>query len=118
MKARLIAATTATILFSTFALIGGLGRSVSSRRTGSLVLSMAEGSPLDGQIASALASPLARKVSKQEADEFFRRLQAQNPHPKTELQYRNPYTLLVAVALSAQATDKSVNKATGSLFKI
>src|SRR6202012_1294181 len=40
-----------------------------------------------------------------------------NPNPKTELQYKNPYTLLVAVALSAQATDKSVNKATEPLFK-
>jgi len=40
------------------------------------------------------------------------------PEPKTELQYHNHYTLLVAVALSAQATDKSVNKATESLFKI
>src|SRR6201992_2681730 len=61
---------------------------------------------------------MARKFSKQEADEFFSRLKAQNPHPKTELQYRNPYTLLVAVALSAQATDKGVNKATEPLFKI
>jgi endonuclease-3 len=58
------------------------------------------------------------KFSKQEAEEFFRRLKAQMPEPKTELQYRNPYTLLVAVALSAQATDKSVNKATEPLFKI
>jgi endonuclease III len=61
---------------------------------------------------------MARKFTKEEAAEFFRRLKAQIPHPKTELQYRNPYTLLVAVALSAQATDKSVNKATGPLFKI
>ena len=50
-------------------------------------------------------------------DTFFARLQALNPHPKTELQYRNPYTLLVAVVLSAQATDKGVNKATADLFK-
>jgi endonuclease-3 len=61
---------------------------------------------------------MTRKFSKQEAEEFFSRLKAQNPHPKTELNYRNPYTLLVAVALSAQATDKGVNKATESLFKI
>src|SRR6201985_944719 len=57
------------------------------------------------------------KFSKSEAETFFERLKKQNPHPKTELQYRNPYTLLVAVALSAQATDKSVNKATEPLFK-
>src|SRR6201985_883850 len=57
------------------------------------------------------------KFSKSEAETFFERLKKQNPHPKTELQYRNPYTLLVAVALSAQATDKSVNKATAPLCK-
>jgi len=51
-------------------------------------------------------------------DEFFRRLAADNPAPKTELEYINPYTLLVAVVLSAQATDIGVNKATGPLFKI
>src|SRR3954466_6852374 len=50
-------------------------------------------------------------------DEFFRRLAADNPAPKTELEYRNPYTLLVAVVLSAQATDVGVNKATGPLFQ-
>lgn len=48
--------------------------------------------------------------------EFFRRLAEANPAPETELEYVNPYTLLVAVALSAQATDVGVNKATRSLF--
>jgi endonuclease-3 len=48
---------------------------------------------------------------------FFTRLARQNPDPKTELEYRNPYTLLVAVVLSAQATDKGVNKATRPLFE-
>jgi endonuclease-3 len=51
-------------------------------------------------------------------DEFFRRLAADNPAPKTELEYINPYTLLVAVVLSAQATDVGVNKATAPLFKV
>lgn len=49
-------------------------------------------------------------------DEFFARLSAQNPEPKGELNFVNLYTLLVAVVLSAQATDKGVNKATGPLF--
>ncbi len=49
--------------------------------------------------------------------EFFRRLEERNPEPKGELEYTNPYTLLVAVALSAQATDVGVNKATRALFK-
>lgn len=48
--------------------------------------------------------------------EFFRRLAAANPEPKTELEYATPYQLLVAVVLSAQATDKSVNIATRKLF--
>jgi endonuclease-3 len=48
--------------------------------------------------------------------EIFRRLQAANPNPTTELAYRSPYELLVAVVLSAQATDKSVNEATKALF--
>lgn len=48
--------------------------------------------------------------------EIFQRLQKQNPHPQTELYYTNSYTLLVAVILSAQATDSGVNKATKNLF--
>ena len=52
-----------------------------------------------------------------EAEEFFARLKRLSPEPKTELQYVNPFTLLVAVVLSAQATDKGVNKATAPLFK-
>ena len=50
--------------------------------------------------------------------EFFDRLAAANPDPRGELQFINAYTLLVAVVLSAQATDASVNKATEPLFKI
>jgi endonuclease-3 len=49
-------------------------------------------------------------------DEAFRRFQAAEPEPKTELQYVNPFTLLIAVVLSAQATDSGVNKATPALF--
>ncbi|HET6378535.1 MAG TPA: endonuclease III [Methylocella sp.] len=48
--------------------------------------------------------------------EIFRRFKAANPHPKGELDHVNPYTLLVAVVLSAQSTDKGVNKATKPLF--
>ncbi len=49
---------------------------------------------------------------------IFQRLRAANPHPTTELHYGNVFQLLVAVVLSAQATDKGVNKATKELFKI
>lgn len=50
--------------------------------------------------------------------EIFARLQAHNPKPAIELNYRNPFELLVAVILSARATDKSVNKASVELFKV
>ncbi len=50
--------------------------------------------------------------------EFFRRLQAINPHPKTELEYKSTFELLLAVILSAQATDTSVNLATKRLYKV
>ena len=56
-------------------------------------------------------------MSRADIEEFFARLAAANPTPATELDYRNPYTLLVAVVLSAQATDVSVNKATAALFE-
>jgi len=55
-------------------------------------------------------------MNPQKRREIFRRLQAANPNPTTELEYRTPYELLVAVVLSAQATDKSVNLATSRLF--
>jgi len=50
--------------------------------------------------------------------EIFERLRALNPHPKTELAHLSPFELLIAVVLSAQATDKSVNKATARLFPV
>lgn len=53
-----------------------------------------------------------------EIKQFFEILRLRNPEPKGELNYTNPYTLLVAVTLSAQATDKGVNKATERLFQI
>jgi endonuclease-3 len=49
---------------------------------------------------------------------LFERLRAANPHPKSELEHRTPFELLVAVVLSAQATDKGVNKATEKLFPV
>ena len=56
-------------------------------------------------------------MNKAQVFELFRRLAEANPAPATELEYSNPYTLLVAVVLSAQATDVSVNLATRGLFK-
>src|SRR5713226_1578538 len=59
-----------------------------------------------------------RRFSKREVAEFYRRLEATRPIPQTELEFINPFTLLVAVVLSAQATDVGVNKATPALFEI
>ena len=55
-------------------------------------------------------------MNKAQIVDFFSRLAEANPHPETELEYGNPYQLVVAVALSAQATDVGVNKATRALF--
>ncbi|MDJ0882327.1 MAG: endonuclease III, partial [Gammaproteobacteria bacterium] len=57
-------------------------------------------------------------MNKQKRIEIFSRLREQNPHPTTELNYASPFELLVAVVLSAQATDVGVNKATAKLFPV
>lgn len=57
-------------------------------------------------------------MKKADIEEFFKRLSDDNPHPKGELDYVNNFTLLVAVVLSAQATDVGVNKATRALFAV
>jgi endonuclease-3 len=54
----------------------------------------------------------------EDRQEFFRRLQAMDPHPTTELEYKSTFELLIAVILSAQATDVSVNLATRRLYKV
>ncbi len=59
-----------------------------------------------------------RRLGPAEIRLLFERLSAANPTPETELVYRSPYQLLVSVILSAQATDKSVNLATGPLFEV
>ncbi|MDE2463803.1 MAG: endonuclease III [Alphaproteobacteria bacterium] len=61
---------------------------------------------------------MQKPFSRKEAEQFFALLSAREPEPKTELRYLNAFTLLVAVVLSAQATDKGVNKATGPLFAV
>jgi endonuclease-3 len=60
---------------------------------------------------------VAKRLTKAKAEDLFARLAKVRPDPKTELEYVNPYTLLVAVVLSAQATDAGVNRATRGLFK-
>jgi endonuclease-3 len=74
------------------------------------------------RVCRALRSPLhscaMRPLSKREVREFYRRLAETRPIPRTELEFISPFTLLVAVVLSAQATDTGVNKATPALFAV
>ena len=69
------------------------------------------------KIRKAIKSSKKPKISKNVIAEIFARFEKNNPDPKCELEYSNAYTLLVAVVLSAQASDKSVNKATRILFR-
>jgi len=68
--------------------------------------------------ALSLARAMPKQLSRADAKTFFARLAEARPHPTTELEYKNPFTLLVAVVLSAQATDAGVNKATKALFTV
>jgi endonuclease-3 len=74
----------------------------------------ADGKALHGKTKTSLTKPW----SKAEVEEAFRRFQEAMPEPKGELHHVNPFTLLVAVVLSAQATDAGVNKATPALFAL
>jgi len=71
----------------------------------------------DGKRAGGKKAP-GSLLTQSQIDEIFRRFQQADPHPKTELDYHDPFTLLVAVVLSAQATDASVNRATPDLFRV
>ena len=71
-----------------------------------------------GRPTVARTTPRRRKRTPEEVQEIFRRFHALAPEPKGELAYSNPFTLVVAVVLSAQATDAGVNKATRALFQL
>lgn len=58
----------------------------------------------------------SKKMNKEKRDQIFKVFQKNNPEPKTELEYKNEFTLLIAIVLSAQSTDVQVNKATKDLF--
>ncbi|MBP5602282.1 MAG: endonuclease III [Treponema sp.] len=73
---------------------------------------------MEQNIKQGIKQNQTKLLSKNQIIKIMERLKAQNPNPKSELEYVNPYTLLVAVVLSAQATDKSVNLATKPLFKV
>ena len=67
---------------------------------------------------SGTSKPEARQMKPAERHEFFRRMQEMNANPRSDLQYASPFELLIAVILSAQATDKSVNLATDKLYPV
>ena len=69
-------------------------------------------------IAARAAPRRSRLMRREEVQEMFERLRELNPHPTTELEYATPFELLVAVILSAQATDVGVNKATRRLYPV
>jgi endonuclease III len=101
-------------------------RVIAAPRTTKLTPATAAVTPTRSKAASAksksakAAKPTAQppQLSAAVIAEMFRRFHALEPEPKGELEYVNPFTLLVAVVLSAQATDAGVNKATRPLFKV
>jgi endonuclease-3 len=74
--------------------------------------------PKSARAETQAKRPKGSRLTQSAIDELFQRFAAANPHPKTELHYSDPFTLLVAVVLSAQATDASVNRATPDLFRL
>ena len=83
-------------------------------------------SPHHGMVAPMAKAPALKKkpaqkrispAERERVEVLFKRFESLELHPKTELNYSNPYELVTAVALSAQATDVQVNKATGPLFQ-
>ena len=70
------------------------------------------------RVSAKRKTAAVRPLGPPQVRDVFDRLRAANPHPKSELEYLNPFTLLVAVVLSAQATDSGVNKATRGLFAV
>src|SRR5690606_32540595 len=115
---------------------GGSQAVSGARRTGGTAgkAAPAAGKPIRGKAATAPAAAQAKtagkapakprvraragRLSKSEVHELFSRLRELNPHPTTELEYSTPFELLVAVMLSAQATDVGVNKATRRLYPV
>ncbi|HEX9586158.1 MAG TPA: endonuclease III, partial [Bradyrhizobium sp.] len=82
------------------------------------VLTKSRASKSRASKSPASKSPASKPWTSAEVHEVFSRFRKANPEPKGELEHLNPYTLLVAVVLSAQATDAGVNKATRALFAV
>jgi endonuclease-3 len=98
-----------------------MAKALGNKSPSSIASSKPQGKPVKS--AGSPKKPAAQRrgrtlLTNTEILEVFRRFHAANPEPKGELQYVNAYTLLVAVVLSAQATDAGVNKATPALFNL
>ncbi|MBY0560752.1 endonuclease III [Hyphomicrobium sp.] len=96
-----------------------MAKASSDIRSASIRSSVSKGKPRKSAAKGGGTKKSAKPslLSEAKIREVFRRFHAANPEPKGELEHINPYTLLVAVVLSAQATDAGVNKATRALFK-
>lgn len=94
-----------------------MGRTAKPSAAKSAVQKPSSGKKPDGDGRRSLPRRRAGRVDDGTVAEIFRRFAAANPHPEGELEHTNAFTLLVAVVLSAQATDAGVNKATRALFK-
>jgi endonuclease-3 len=95
-----------------------MAKTSSDVRPASIGSSVSKRKPLKPAVVAARKARKSTRLTEAEIREIFRRFHKANPEPKGELEHTNPYTLLVAVVLSAQATDAGVNKATRILFKI
>ncbi len=94
-------------------------RSFAAKESGKGGQGRAAGKEIEGTKAQGVPKPKAPKPwTPQEVREVFERFRKANPEPRGELEHLNPFTLLVAVVLSAQATDAGVNRATRELFKV
>ncbi|QQP97823.1 endonuclease III [Lysobacter enzymogenes] len=95
-------------------------KKAASKTAGKKTAAKAPAKPVrpSGRVDAAVRERPGAQMKPPQIEEMFARLQALDPHPTTELEYTTPFELLVAVALSAQATDVGVNKATRKLFPV
>ena len=95
-----------------------VGKKVIAKKTGAKPIASKQVATTQAAPRKATASRGSKRMNAAQVLEMFTRLRELNPHPTTELEYSTPFELLVAVTLSAQATDVGVNKATRKLFPV
>src|SRR5438477_10969791 len=110
----------AIIAYQYIPIMAKITRSISAKKSGvpSVPKKVAKKAVKSSPKPAAKKSPKPKPWTPTEVREAFSRFRKANPEPKGELEHLNPYTLLVAVVLSAQATDAGVNKATRALFEV